>query len=108
MPEFSKLSSLMKKTSDKVRVSNKVSRRLSLGGKDRRETIIGGLFVTPALVMYAIFVLVPLVLSVYYSFFKWNGITPMTWVGLKNYRTVFEVPDLLATIVNAFKLVLFF
>ena len=32
----------------------------------------------------------------------------MTWVGLKNYRTVFEVPDLLATIFNAFKLVLFF
>jgi raffinose/stachyose/melibiose transport system permease protein len=108
MPEFSKLSSLMKKTSDKVRVPNKVSRRFSLGGKDRRETIVGGLFVTPALVMYAIFVLVPLVLSVYYSFFRWNGITPMTWVGLKNYRTVFGVPDLFATIINAFKLVLFF
>ena len=95
-------------TSDNVRVPNKVSRRLFLKGKNRREATIGGLFVMPALVMYAVFVLLPLILSVYYSFFKWNGITPMTWVGLKNYRTVFEVPDLLATIFNAFKLVLFF
>jgi raffinose/stachyose/melibiose transport system permease protein len=95
-------------TSDNVRVPNKVSRRLFLNGKNRREATIGGLFVMPALVMYAVFVLLPLILSLYYSFFKWNGITPMTWVGLKNYRTVFEVPDLLATIFNAFKLVLFF
>jgi raffinose/stachyose/melibiose transport system permease protein len=58
--------------------------------------------------MYAAFVLVPLVLSVYYSFFKWNGITAMTWVGLKNYQTVLQVPDLVGSIVNAFKLVVFF
>ena len=32
----------------------------------------------------------------------------MTWVGLKNYRTVLEVPDLLGTIFNAFRLVVFF
>jgi raffinose/stachyose/melibiose transport system permease protein len=73
-----------------------------------RETIIGWLFVLPALLMYAVFVLLPLLLSVYYSFFRWNGIGPMTWVGLKNYTTVMEVPNLLGTIVNAFKLVVFF
>ena len=75
----------------------------------RREEIrIGWLFVLPALIMYALFVLVPLVLSIRYSFVRWNGIGPMTWVGLKNYRTVFEVPDLIGTIFNAFKLVVFF
>jgi raffinose/stachyose/melibiose transport system permease protein len=74
----------------------------------RRENVLGWLFVTPALVMYAVFVLLPLLLSIQYSFFRWNGIGPMTWVGLKNYRTVFEVPDLLGTIYNAFRLVVFF
>lgn len=74
----------------------------------RRETITAWLYVLPALVMYAAFVLVPLVLSVYYSFFKWNGVTAMTWVGLKNYQTVLQVPDLVGSIVNAFKLVVFF
>jgi raffinose/stachyose/melibiose transport system permease protein len=74
----------------------------------RRENVLGWLFVMPALVMYAVFVLLPLLLSIQYSFFRWNGIGPMTWVGLKNYRTVFEVPDLLGTIYNAFRLVVFF
>jgi raffinose/stachyose/melibiose transport system permease protein len=74
----------------------------------RRETILGWLFVAPALLMYVFFVLVPLVLTIVYSFYKWNGVGAMTWVGLKNYATVFEVPDLLGTIVNAFWLVVWF
>ena len=67
--------------------------------------MIGWLFVLPALLMYATFVLLPLVLSILYSFFRWDGIGPMTWVGIKNYRTVLGVPDLLGTIFNAFRLV---
>ncbi|MEP6989079.1 MAG: sugar ABC transporter permease, partial [Chloroflexota bacterium] len=58
--------------------------------------------------MYAIFVLLPLLMSIQYSFFRWNGITAMTWVGLKNYITVLEDPDLLGTIFNAFRLIIFF
>jgi len=58
--------------------------------------------------MYAVFVLLPLLLSIQYSFFRWDGVGPMTWVGLKNYVTVFQVPDLLGTIVNAFWLVVWF
>ncbi len=74
----------------------------------RRETTIGWLFAVPALVMYAMFVLLPLVLSIQYSFFRWNGIGPMTWVGLRNYQTILEVPNLLGSIINAFELVVFF
>lgn len=73
-----------------------------------QETFIGWLFVLPALVMYAIFVLLPLLMSIQYSFFRWDGIGEMTWVGLNNYATVLEDPDLTGTIVNAFKLVVFF
>lgn len=71
----------------------------------RRGTFWGWLFVLPALVMYVVFVIVPFLLSVVYSFHRWNGVGPMTWVGLKNYLTVFEVPDLLGTIVNAIWLI---
>jgi raffinose/stachyose/melibiose transport system permease protein len=60
------------------------------------------------LVMYATFVLLPLLLSIQFSFFRWNGIGPMTWVGLKNYRTILEVPNLIGSIFNAFALVVFF
>jgi raffinose/stachyose/melibiose transport system permease protein len=58
--------------------------------------------------MYAVFVLVPFLLTIVYSFHRWNGVGPMTWVGLKNYITVFQVPDLIGTIFHAFWLVVWF
>lgn len=73
-----------------------------------REAVVGWLFAVPALAMYGLFVLLPFLMSVQYSFFRWDGIGEMRWVGLKNYQTVFEVPVLFESIVNAFKLVAFF
>lgn len=73
-----------------------------------RETFTGWLFVLPALLMYSVFVLVPLLLTIFYSFFRWNGFGPMTWVGLRNYVSVFQIPSLIGSIFNAFWLVLWF
>jgi len=84
------------------------SRWVSLSKVAHREAIVGWLFVLPALLMYAVFVLYPFLLSIQYSFYRWNGIGPMTWVGLHNYETVLEVPNLLETISNAFRLVMYF
>jgi len=66
------------------------------------------LFVLPALIIYALFVLQPLVLTIQYSFYKWNGVGEKTWVGLKNYQMIFQDPDLIGTIINAFWLVIWF
>ncbi len=85
-----------------------ISQRTHLSKRVRWETIGGWLFVLPALLIYAVFVLLPLVLTILYSFYRWNGVGSMTWVGLKNYATVLEVPDLLGTIFNAFWLVVWF
>jgi len=85
-----------------------VSRRTYLSKRARRETFVGWLFVLPALFMYAVFVLVPFLLTILYSFYRWNGTGPMTWVGLKNYVTVFQVPNLIGTVFNAFWLVVWF
>lgn len=74
----------------------------------RREALVGWAFVVPALVAYAVFVLQPLLLTVEYSLYRWNGVGPATWVGLANYGTVLSDPDLLGTILNSFKLVVFF
>jgi raffinose/stachyose/melibiose transport system permease protein len=76
--------------------------------ESRRENLIGWLFALPALLIYALFVLLPLLLSIQYSFMRWDGIGAATWVGFRNYQTVLEVPALLGTIVNAFQLVIFF
>jgi raffinose/stachyose/melibiose transport system permease protein len=85
-----------------------VSKRTRTNKRIRSEAFIGWLYVLPALLMYTVFVLIPLVLSVLYSFHRWNGIGPMTWVGLKNYVTVFQFPNLIGTIVNAFWLIVWF
>lgn len=74
----------------------------------RRSTWVGWLFVLPALVMYGIFVLQPLALTVQYSLYRWDGVGPATWVGLSNYVAVLSEPRLLETLFNAFRLVLFF
>lgn len=95
-------------TSDIRRAATTFSRQTSKSKVVRRENIIGWLFATPALLMYAVFVLLPLLMSIRYSFVRWNGIGSMTWVGLDNYITVLEDPDLLGTVFNALRLVVFF
>jgi len=95
-------------TSDRRAAAFKISRRTSPSKKVRRENFVGWLFTLPALFMYAFFVLVPFLLTILYSFFRWNGVGPMTWVGIKNYLSVLQVPNLVGTIFNAFWLVVWF
>ena len=82
-------------------------RTLSAGGS-ARQAVVGWLFVLPALLIYAAFVLQPLVLTVQYSLYRWDGVAPATWVGLSNYQAVLTDPNLLGTIFNAFRLIIFF
>jgi len=70
--------------------------------------LVGWLFVMPALGFYAVFVLQPMLLTVQYSLYRWDGVGPATWVGLSNYVTVLSEPKLVETLFNAFRLVLFF
>jgi raffinose/stachyose/melibiose transport system permease protein len=53
-------------------------------------------------------VLRPLLLTVQYSLYQWDGIGPSTWVGLANFAAVFSDPALLNIIGNALRLIVFF
>lgn len=79
-----------------------------LQGARRRQALIGWLFVAPALIMYGLFVLQPLALTVQYSLYRWDGVGPATFVGLSNYSSVLSEPRLVETLFNAFRLVIFF
>jgi raffinose/stachyose/melibiose transport system permease protein len=47
-----------------------------------------GLFLVPALVLYLVFVIVPIIQAAHFSLYKWNGLGPLVdFVGLKNYET---------------------
>jgi len=82
--------------------------RIPWGQGIRRSSLGGWLFVLPALVMYGLFVLQPLFLTIQYSLYSWDGIGPSTWVGLENYIALTSEPRLIETLFNAFRLVLFF
>ena len=47
------------------------------------------LFILPAFLIFTVFIILPAVLSVYYSLFDWNGVGTMTFRGLKNYAELF-------------------
>jgi raffinose/stachyose/melibiose transport system permease protein len=61
-----------------------------------RETHFGGrigyLYLTPALLLYAVFFLWPFGHLVYLSLHHWDGITPLRWAGLQNYQTLLATP----------------
>lgn len=48
------------------------------------------LFLLPGLLLYTVIVFVPIVESLYYGFFKWNGVSEMQFIGLNNYRLMFR------------------
>jgi len=56
-----------------------------------RQSAEIALFLLPALLLFIVFVLIPLVEAVYYSGFKWNGLEPLTnWIGLGNYQRALD------------------
>lgn len=48
------------------------------------------LFIAPAFILFTLFIIVPTVASVYYSFTSWDGISPdVKFIGLANYKEIF-------------------
>jgi raffinose/stachyose/melibiose transport system permease protein len=62
----------------------------------------------PALAVYSLFVLWPIVQTVRYSFYRWDGILPAKWIGLSNYRAVLSGGELRDALGHAFELIIFF
>ena len=59
--------------------------------QDRRDAAAGWLFMTPSLLILLIFVGIPIVFAVVYSFTNWNGISPprsAQFFGFANYRSL--------------------
>lgn len=46
-------------------------------------------FILPAALFFTVFIIIPIFMSLYYSFMKWDGITQVEWIGLKNYIEMF-------------------
>ncbi|CAN5138134.1 sugar ABC transporter permease [soil metagenome] len=78
------------------------------GGPPGEPGRIAYLYLAPALVVFALFLLFPLLRSVWLSLYEWNGLTVGTWVGLDNYTAVLTDPALRRPFLNALLLIGFF
>ena len=71
----------------------------------RRMTLNGWavvvIFLPPALLLFTVFVFLPIVEAGWYSFFNWNGYgPPEKFIGLKNYGYLFSNPTFIRSLVN--------
>ncbi len=80
--------------------------RLSL--VQRLKELLGGgqlqaalLFLPPALLLFTLFVTLPVIEAAYYSFFNWNGYgAPSKVIGLENYQRVLQDPIFYGSLLN--------
>lgn len=92
-------------------VAARAARSARRGRRDRlpgEPRAIGYLYVGPAFVIFAAFTLVPLLHAVNLSFFDWDGLTPGTWVGLRNYGDFFTDPVIRSSYLHTLVLIVFF
>ncbi|MDQ0091547.1 cellobiose transport system permease protein [Paenibacillus anaericanus] len=58
----------------------------------RRSRITAYTFISPFFILFAIFGLYPIIFTIYLSFFKWDALGPMKYVGFKNYDLIIGDP----------------
>jgi raffinose/stachyose/melibiose transport system permease protein len=86
-------------------VSRSAAASLAPPGEPRR---IGYLYMLPGLVVFALFVLAPLLHSAWISLFTWDGVTAGEWSGLANYKAVVTDAKLRSAFMHGFVLIGFY
>ncbi|CAH0120589.1 Lactose transport system permease protein LacF [Paenibacillus sp. CECT 9249] len=71
-----------------IRSRNKTPR--TYWTEKRRSNGIAYLFISPFFLLFAIFGIYPIFFTFYLSFFKWDALGPMQYVGVQNYQFVLE------------------
>ncbi len=56
--------------------------------RERHWQPVAYLFIAPALILFVVFIFLPLFASLYLSFTEYNVMQPPRWVGLDNFRTL--------------------
>ncbi|CAM3929154.1 carbohydrate ABC transporter permease [Lederbergia lenta] len=65
-----------------------------------KDVLTIALFVSPALFIYALYVIYPIIATLNYSLFDWRGGAESTFVGLQNYFRLFQDPTFWAALKN--------
>ena len=58
---------------------------------EAKKSLISYIYITPPIVAALVFIVIPIIVSLYLSFTKYNPVTPLNqanWVGLENYKQI--------------------
>lgn len=74
---------------------------------EHHRSIINFIFLFPLLFTFAVTVIIPLLLGIFYSFTDWNGIKFSGFIGLSNYTSMFKDPAFMWSVLLTFLFVIF-
>jgi multiple sugar transport system permease protein len=77
-------------------------RRKEVVGARRREALAGYLFVSPAVLLFVVFLGGPLLAAMAFSLTSWQLIGPIRWAGLANFKAIFTSSSTLQVLGNTF------
>lgn len=82
--------------------------RFGMTQREWHNQVMGMLFIAPWLIGFLFLALIPLVMSFYYGFTRYDLISEARWIGLGNYERLFTTdPDFKIVLYNTFYYVLF-
>ncbi len=61
------------------------------------------MYILPLGIILVAFYVIPIIMSIYFSFTKYNIISPATFIGLENYKKLFTDETLKVSIINTIK-----
>lgn len=68
--------------------------------KKNKLKIAPWLFLAPGLAMFILYVIAPIFQSIAISFYEWDGLSEATFIGLDNYRELFDDEDFYGSLKN--------
>lgn len=77
-------------------------RRPGVKAQRRRTEVAGWLFVSPAFLLFLVFVAGPFVFAIVLAFMKWDLLTPPAFVGIENFAKLFSDSLLPRVLLNTF------
>ena len=60
--------------------------------REIKRNKVAYLYISPFYILFIIFMLFPIVAGFTVSFFRWDGISPLRFIGLRNYQNLFTDP----------------
>ena len=75
-------------------------------GKSAKQKVLPYIMILPAMVIFSVFVIYPVFYMLYVSFFDWNMVADMEFIGIENYLDMFTDKDFWKVLGSTFRFML--